>query len=201
MRAPRRNEEGVSRLDREPREALLDTAVVQRPAKSFRGDVGLQPKSKRSAGPGRDGVPHFRLTEAPGRSFVPLGVSVVRMNLHGKIFFGEDELYEKRNARTRLQPKTLPCRGKAGPAFPEGAAGQWTRGKSTLIAREPNLADGIGSGRGAVEQRRQAPGAPNARHKRGRQPRRRNVHGATAADAKKRSSRRNPSSIRSIEVA
>jgi len=54
------------------------------------------------------------------------GIFVIRVNLHGKLFLREDELYQQRDARAGLQPMTFPFGGKALPGFAEGTARERT---------------------------------------------------------------------------
>ena len=92
MRASRWNEEGISRLHREPRKAPLDIGIIQRLTENFRRDAGLQSEPEFGARPCSDGIPHFCLTRSPRRSFVLAGIFVIRMNLDGELFFREEEL-------------------------------------------------------------------------------------------------------------
>jgi hypothetical protein len=97
-----RNEKGISRLNRETRQARLNPGIGQRLSKNFRSNVRLQSQAEFGARAGSDCIPHFRFTYSSRRSFMLAGIFVIRVNLHRKLIPREDELYKQGNARTSL---------------------------------------------------------------------------------------------------
>jgi len=91
----------------------------------------------------------------------------------------------------------------AGPSLAmvaERAPGKGPGSKCALVARQPDLADGLRTRR-RIKQRRQVARPPDAGNEDRRQPGRSELHLADAAAEKNASSRRSPSSIRSSDVA
>ena len=79
------------------------------------------------------------------------GIFVIGMNLHGKLFPWEDELYKQGNARASLQPAPFPVGRKPAPRFAERAPREGAGGKSARISREPDLPNRFASRRRAVK--------------------------------------------------
>src|SRR5208282_3987348 len=123
---------------------------------------------------------------------------VVRVDLHGEVFFGKEELNEQGKTGAVIDGGTCPVRFHRGPSFAELLARERTIGEPALEARHPGFAYRFAQIGLFRKQRRERKRAPGTRAKNGLQARRREVHFPLP---KKRVSRRKPSSIRSIEVA
>ncbi len=196
------DKKGVAGVDRDAAQAALRCTAFDGLAKTFAGYAGLEPEAEVGAFARGDRVPHFGLADF-GCGFVGASVFVVGMDLHGKLVFGKDEFDEQRDARLTAEAGSRPFRGQSGPGFGQRAPGKSSVCEAALFTRQPDFADGV-SARRTIEERSEAAGAPDAWHEDGRQTRGgefSRVHVAAAAEAKKRSRRRRPSSMRSMDVA
>jgi hypothetical protein len=199
---------GVTRADRYALKTILRAAIgngaLERPPRDARAQAHPQFRAL----PRRNHVPHLGLACSSGRGFVRFGVGVVGMHLHRQFVLRENELHQQGNAGQPRQMRAGPGFGQARPDFTEGAPCKLARGEPAVIPGEPGFADGLAFNGSFGEQGRKVPRAPDSRQKnrdesRGRPPRCAWVerHEAVSAIAKNFSRRRNPSSIRSIDVA
>src|ERR1700674_4871433 len=137
-----------------------------------------------------------------------LRVRVVGMHLHGKLFFRKNKFHEQRNARQPAQTRSRPFLRQRGPHVGKRAPRKFARGKYALVARQPRFTDQFFFLGTVRKQGREVARAPNARQENRGKPRRRpprtggsRIHLAASAIEQNFSSRRSPSSMRSIEVA
>ena len=132
-----------------------------------------------------------------------LGEFIVGMNLHGKFLLGKNKLYEKREIMGEIRLSSGPLRRQLGPYVAQFLTGEWAGGEAAFVAGHPRFAERLGQIGFLGEKRRERKRAPGARTKyrfeaRGTQI---DVSRSHFAWPKKRARRRNPSSIRSMEVA
>ena len=115
-------------------------------------------------------------------------VFVAGMYLHRQLFVGEDEFYKERNARAAFDAAPNPVGGKRSPSFAQSASPSWPEAKahwSPVSQTSPigSLAAAMLSKKGAKFREPQMRGTKTGVRREGD-----TLHGATAAEAKKRSS-------------
>ena len=82
----------ISRMHRIGNEEVFQSVSSKRLQKGFPGHARSQPNQNLCARFGMNRMPHFGFAAAACGLFVSGGVSIVRMNLDGKLVLGENEL-------------------------------------------------------------------------------------------------------------
>src|SRR5579863_320534 len=99
--------------------AIFSSAIGDGALKALASDARPQADKHLGMRSSADRIPHFRFSAAASSLLVPRGVFIVRMDLHGKLVFREDEFNQERKGRTTAQISSRPFDGHGGPDIAE----------------------------------------------------------------------------------
>ena len=153
-------------------------------------------------------MPHFSLAWATRRLLMSRRISVIGMHLDREFVSGENKLNQDWEIFAIAKPFAAPAFGKFFPCGAECLSGEWSRGNFAVEARQPGFTQRLLQVCFLREKRSERARAPNARTENRLKTKRLGTGGpgthtqaAASARAKNFSSRRSPSSMRSMEVA
>ena len=195
------NEDGFAGLHWQMLYTVLRRALQDGLAERLARHARLQAHHHLCAWPRGNGVPHLRFADPACVRFVFPRVVVVRVHLHRELFFGEDEFHQQREVWLPRQTRPGPFGGHLRPGFAHSMPGPVAGGKDAIMTGEPGFADGL-LGDGSIrKQRSQRTRAPDPWIKGRGETERGELHDWGLTERRNLSSRRRPSSMRSIEVA
>src|SRR5580704_11850200 len=197
------NKNRIASTHRNVFEAILGGAVHNGMLEFFGGDAGLEANHHLRTFARAHRVPHFGLSAAASGGFVARRVVIAGMNLHGKLLLGKNEFHEQRERIVMVGLSSGPLRRQLGPDFAQLFACERAGSEATFVAGHPGFAQRLGQIRFRREKRRKRKRTPRTWTKYWLKARGIQIHVSQShlGWPKKRAKRRNPSSIRSMEVA